>query len=528
MRPLTLQVTKFALFAALLSGCAQIKPVSGGEKDLIPPKLLSCSPPNFSVQFASDRFELFFDEFVQLSNVAQELIISPTPSKKPTLQLRDRMVRVMLEAPLDYNTTYTFNFGKSIVDLNESNPASDLVYVCSTGDALDSLEIRGIVKDAWTNAPIDGIKIMLFDTTDTLPHLSAKPKYFTRTKSDGSFLIAYLKEHTYRLLALGDENDTFTLEENERFSISPETIVPANRADSTMLLLPALSAYRPPLSRIPDVLSDSSGTITMKWTAGDSLPQISAIDAAHQAHFRYDSLPGELHIWISGPVTDRMEGLAFSHPLAGSDTLSVPVFSESLEQSPQPVLYSSPKRKPGQTWEFTASQWLVPAASPQCSFRTGGNTVNMPVIPHKAKANVWTAQYEPPAGSDTEWIISAATFSNLAGQPNDTTTISCYTYSPEDLGVLRLNFSGLEKAENPVVVFNRKNEETRTIQAATSLVLSNLEPGEYELRIIDDINRNGKWDTADPDGDQAEMLWVYPATTIVKANWEVVVTWVIP
>ncbi|MBL7943753.1 MAG: Ig-like domain-containing protein [Flavobacteriales bacterium] len=516
------------ILLTIIWGCAQVRQVSGGAKDTTPPQLVETDPPNYSTGFASDRIELKFDEYVQLNNVAQELIISPTPAKKPTIQLRDRMVRVLLKEPLDSNTTYTFNFGKSIVDLNESNPASDLVYVCATGDALDSLEIRGIVKDAWTDAPIDGIKIMLFDTTDTLPHLSAKPRYFTRTKSDGSFLISYLKEHTYRLLALGDENDTFTLEENERFSISPSSLVPSDRSDSMQLLLPALSAYHPPLSRIPDVISDSAGTITMKWPSGNALPQISAIDATHQAHLRYDSLPGELHIWITGPVTDRMEGLAFSHPLAGSDTLSVPVYSESLEQLPQPVLYASPKRKPGQPWEFTASQWLVPAASPQCSFKTGGNMVNVPVVPHTTKANVWTALYEPPAGSDTDWIIPAGTFTNLASQSNDTTTISCYTYALEDLGLLRLNFSGLEKAQHPIVVYNRKNEPPVAITAAASLVLSNLEAGEYELRIIDDINHNGKWDTADPNGRQAEKVWVHPATTIVKANWEVVVNWVLP
>ena len=53
-----------------------------------------------------------------------------------------------VEDTLQENTTYSFNFGQSIVDFNEGNPNDYLSYVMSTGPFIDSLQMAGIVDDA--------------------------------------------------------------------------------------------------------------------------------------------------------------------------------------------------------------------------------------------------------------------------------------------------------------------------------------------------------------------------------------------
>jgi hypothetical protein len=51
-------------------------------------------------------------------------------------------------------------------------------------------------------------------------------------------------------------------------------------------------------------------------------------------------------------------------------------------------------------------------------------------------------------------------------------------------------------------------------------------PGEYFLKIVDDVNENGKWDTGKFSEDlQPERVHYYPETVKLRANWSQVVSW---
>lgn len=526
----TLRVTTFALFAALLCGCAQIKPISGGEKDLVPPALLTCHPPNFSVRFASDRFEMAFDEFVQLSNVAQELIVSPPLAKKPTVLLRDKVVRVLLNAPLEANTTYTFNFGKSVTDLNEGNPAADLLYVCTTGEVLDSLQVRGKLRDAWTGLPAEGIKVMLFDTVDSAACSSGKPLYFARSKSDGSFTIGYLREGQYQMIALGDSNDSFMLEDGELFASASGVVMPTPPSDTADVAVAPLSPYRAPLSAIPDYAADSAGVFSMRWPAGTSLPEIRAVTEGLSVRLSYDSVRENLQVWLVGPVSDRLEGIHIAHAQTGADTLSVPFFTDVL-RTPPTVQWVSPQRRlPGTSWQWGADQWLIAGDNPRCVFRSGTASVEVPLVPALDGNLAWTASFEPPPGSSTECLIPGGCLKNLVGISNDSSTFKAYTLSAEDLGIIRLKIEGIERLSRPMLLINAKDKPIRVQEAAAQMELTDLEPGEYEFRLLDDyVLPNGRWDAADPVRQRlAEPLYLYPGKTNVKANWEVQLRWAVP
>ena len=132
-----------------------VLPLLVDQKTPFPPVLINASPKLNSIFFDKEEIGLTFDEYVTLKDINKQLIISPPlnstqykvypvtgASKKVTLKLLDTL--------LD-NTTYTFNFGESIIDFNESNPASYLTYTLSTGPTIDSLYIRGRVTDAFEN-----------------------------------------------------------------------------------------------------------------------------------------------------------------------------------------------------------------------------------------------------------------------------------------------------------------------------------------------------------------------------------------
>src|SRR5262249_26908993 len=108
-------------FAVLSVGCANMLPPLGGAKDSLPPVLLKGSPADSTKNFNASRITLTFDEFVQVDNPHQNMIISPVPDKEPLVEAHLRTVSIKLKDSLEPNTTYTLYFGKTIKDVNEGN-----------------------------------------------------------------------------------------------------------------------------------------------------------------------------------------------------------------------------------------------------------------------------------------------------------------------------------------------------------------------------------------------------------------------
>ncbi|HEX7848073.1 MAG TPA: Ig-like domain-containing protein, partial [Chitinophagaceae bacterium] len=129
----------------VLPGCANIVPPQGGPRDSLPPVLVRSDPGDSSRNFKGKTITLTFDEFIDVQNAQTEMLISPTPKNFPTVDYRLNTVTVKLKDSLETNTTYSFNFGNSIKDINESNVKKNFTYIFSTGNYIDSLELTGKV-----------------------------------------------------------------------------------------------------------------------------------------------------------------------------------------------------------------------------------------------------------------------------------------------------------------------------------------------------------------------------------------------
>ena len=117
------------LTSLLLNSCAIQVPPGGGEKDVIPPKLLKAEPPNFSTGFTGHDFKLDFDEYITLNDLGNQLIVSPLLKNAPEVHVRKKSLLVHISDTLLENTTYTINFGQGIADNNEGNKLDNFQYV---------------------------------------------------------------------------------------------------------------------------------------------------------------------------------------------------------------------------------------------------------------------------------------------------------------------------------------------------------------------------------------------------------------
>lgn len=189
-----------------LTGCANIVPPSGGPRDSLPPRLLTATPPDSTTNFSAQRIQLTFDEYVDLKEVQNNLLFTPTfpPDKNPEVSVRNKTVTVRFRDSLESNTTYIFNFGNAIADYNEGNILRNFVYTFSTGPVIDSLEISGKVLLAQTGKTDSTLIVVLHKDLSDSAIVKERPVYISRVDRDGNFHFRNLPSGRFAIYALGN------------------------------------------------------------------------------------------------------------------------------------------------------------------------------------------------------------------------------------------------------------------------------------------------------------------------------------
>jgi hypothetical protein len=191
----------------ILASCAKVVAPTGGPKDTTPPKLVRSTPAFRSTNFKGKEVIITFNKFIQpLKDANNQVIISPPPEKQPEMRLKGKSIVIKFGEDLKPNSTYNIYFGDAIQDLNESNIKKNFYFTFSTGEKIDSLELRGRVNNAETGLPEKDVFVELYTgTTDSLP-MKERPFYVGKSNTYGDFTIKYLANKSYKLFALKDAN----------------------------------------------------------------------------------------------------------------------------------------------------------------------------------------------------------------------------------------------------------------------------------------------------------------------------------
>ncbi|MCU0386081.1 MAG: Ig-like domain-containing domain [Flavihumibacter sp.] len=173
----------------LAESCANIIPPLGGPKDTIPPIPVLLQPKDSTLNFKGNRIVFTFNEYVNLDQIQQNLLVSPTPKINPTVESRLRTVSVRLRDTLEPNTTYTLNFGKQ------------------TGKH-DSTMI-----------------VLLHRNLDDSAVVKERPRYYTKVDSAGNFHFHNLAPGSYNLFALKNEGVPQYGDPTQLFAFYGQTLV---------------------------------------------------------------------------------------------------------------------------------------------------------------------------------------------------------------------------------------------------------------------------------------------------------------
>ena len=115
--------------------------------------------------------------------------ISPFGNKSERQKSKEKKVIVEFdeEEVLKENTTYTINFGESIVDYTEGNPLTNYTFVFSTGEFIDSLSVSGTVVNSFTGEAQENVMVSLYDQLQDSVIYEERPLYFAKTDKSGRF-----------------------------------------------------------------------------------------------------------------------------------------------------------------------------------------------------------------------------------------------------------------------------------------------------------------------------------------------------
>lgn len=205
----TKYITYTGLLLLLLASCANPVAPTGGPKDVAPPEILRTSPPDQSTNFTGNEIILYFNEYVNLKDIGQQLIISPPVNEPASFKSKGKSLVAEFKDPWRSETTYNIFFGNAIVDITESNPLPGYKFTFSTGNILDSMKIEGKLTNAFNLTPVKAAYVMLYDTIyDSIPYKQI-PYYIARTNDQGEFELTNLRNRPYKIFALTDINANY-------------------------------------------------------------------------------------------------------------------------------------------------------------------------------------------------------------------------------------------------------------------------------------------------------------------------------
>lgn len=519
------------LLAALLYRCATPTAPQGGPRDETPPGIVAEeSTPNLQTNFEKQTIELTFDEWVTLEKVRDEVLISPPLQPDPEIRLRRRTVQVIFAdtARLRENVTYTINFGESVKDLNEKNPAEDLRFVFSTGPYIDSLTVSGRVVEATTGEPVEDVYFMLYDNLADTVVRTERPFYFGKTNETGNFRIENIREGTYKGFALEKMQGStkkYLLDFGDRLAfpdslitVGPDTVsglqlqlfaeeLPLNRnaIDTTQYGKVKLAFNRP--FHEPEIQFENVVDTPLVRNLQDSLiiwydqEQPWTLFVSQDTSFR-DTIEfsgkgraallenKSLQI-LRAPSSqtikpDEAPKLRYNLPVAEYDTSLIAIYTDSLRQAQRPEIQINP----------TDPQEVI---------------LDFP----------WREDI------DYELEIMPGAFSSWYGLATEDTLIVKYILDPlSSYGNIVLNLSNLDSTQQYLVQLMTK-DLNRTVLTDTIAGLSEynttwttISPGDYTLRVVTDRNLNGRWDTGNYDLQrQPEPIYLRPLDKL-RANWD--------
>ena len=214
--------------AAVTVACANMGRPEGGPRDELPPVYVRSNPALGQLNFKGNKITVDFDENIQLDDAMNKIVVSPAQHTTPAISSNGRRVTIELRDTLIPNTTYTLDFADAVKDLNEGNVLDGFAMDFATGDTIDTLRISGMVFEARTLEPAQGMLVGVYSNLSDTAISTLPFERITKTNQLGQFTLRNLKAGTYRVYALNDVNRDYHWDRSEDVAFYDVAVSPSS------------------------------------------------------------------------------------------------------------------------------------------------------------------------------------------------------------------------------------------------------------------------------------------------------------
>ncbi len=482
-------------FAFFLYSCARPANPSGGPADENPPKLvLEESTPNFQTQFSERQIILEFDEFISLSNANKQIVISPPFTNFLKYTVRGK--RLFIEFPegeeLREEATYQINFGSAIKDYTAGNELDNFTFVFSTGDVLDSLSLSGYVYDSATGEPSAETLVLLYDNLSDTAFQTEKPFYFSQTDDTGKFEINNVKSDTFQVFALSDQNLSLNYDQtNEAISFLDSLIILPD-TNLTLLTLKLFDEREVPV--LLNVDQKKRGRLVINFS---NAPREMEIVKANNLdiNFDYELQKDSCIVWYDTPL-DSFD--LFLDWEGSNDTVRI----NKIEKKRKASKFACRSCK-NELNVFPGDSILIEFNKPIGSIDRN-KILQIDSLDQMEIENViFKDRFLKVIGNivDTgtyEMLLLPEAVVDIFGKSIDTTKVFLEGKSGSVLGNINISLQNSNLDRQYIYeLLDSKEEliESVIMKSDSVLNFNRVEGGQYYLRIIEDLDENGFWDS---------------------------------
>lgn len=446
----------FIVIAILYTSCANIIPPSGGDRDSLPPRLITAVPKDSAVNIFPKQIVLTFDEYITLDNIANNLIISPTLKSTNPVDYKLKNITVKIKDTLDANTTYSLNFGDAIKDVNEGNIKKGFTYVFSTGKTIDYFSYRGKVLLAEKGNVDSTLVVVLHNNLSDTAIKKLRPRYYTRINGKGDFVFNNLAPGSYRVYVVPNGFNRIYDDSTKRFAFKNESLLVNDNIVTDTLY--AFEAVKP-----------KESTARTNTNTNDK--------SKEDKRLKYTTT-------LEGGQQDLLSVLSFNfnRPLKFIDSSKIILIDTNfISVKGYKISLDTAKTQVSIRYPWKELKYFKLIIGKDAVLDTGG--VSLP----------------------------------------KTDTLKFATKREADYGSIRLRFINLNLSRNPVLQFYQSDKLVESIPLnGTELIRKLYSAGTYELRVLYDTNKNGKWDTGmfGAKKMQPEIVQLISKPLVIRGNWD--------
>lgn len=522
------------IIAEMLFSCAQIVAPTGGKKDTLAPKIVMTIPANQSKGFKGKQVEIQFDEYVSVTNIQQQLSITPNLEGTYDTKIMPKGARLTFDKPFKENTTYSFNFRNTFKDMNEGNPAKNVRLVFSTGKYIDSLEVSGKVINPQINKPVLDISVGLYIYSDTLNPKKVKPYYFMKTDSSGNFKIENVAAGKYRIYAISDGNNNLLFEEaKETLGIIKDTVNLQNSVQNLTIYMANMNktpnkVLKPRATSNYYYLEYSRGIkkVNINFTNKKDSMVYQQMDAKNVRLFNTNNNTTDT-IKVKVSVTDSLERI-YTHEQkikfkarTKKDTVGV---KEDFTFKTNPTNNQDIDLK-GTGFSLTFTKPIKNYDLNKIEF-TNDTLFRIPITEKDIKWNLEKTELKIQVDTKKpkETVRLKMEKGAFVSVENDSTTKYIANYQlrdPENYGIISGEIKNPKKKGFILELLDDKYEVVKKVDNLLKYQFEFVKPGIYYVRLIVDENRNASWDVGDLEKNiLPEIIKITPDKIKLKANFE--------